>query len=263
MNLRGAFEGRGVTVAAVLASLVGAAVVAASLNLSGDLTVGGNATVTGTISNESFQTFAGGPGIRLGTGAQDPAIVHGTGSPHGAVTRYTGSLYLRTDVPQLWQNDAAGTAWTQVGGSSGAAAFTGVRVTYAAQSVANTTETLLVSTTESFDTSAFHDNVTNTGRLTVPSGKAGYYAINCSVVGVTAATQNRIIVRLNSGGVIGGTVIAQAYTKETTIGVTHDATTIYSLAVGDEIQCTCTHNAGIAQNCGGAPSAFSMFLIGT
>ena len=43
------------------------------------------------------------------------------------------------------------------------------------QSIAHDTTTALTFNAESFDTDAFHDNSTNTSRITIPSGKGGKY----------------------------------------------------------------------------------------
>jgi hypothetical protein len=66
---------------------------------------------------------------------------------------------------------------TPAGGSS---TFCGVRVynTTNNQSLANATETDLTWDSEIYDTDGFHSTSTNTSRLTVPAGKAGYYQIN-------------------------------------------------------------------------------------
>ena len=45
------------------------------------------------------------------TGVQ-PQIEKGTGNPNGSLSRPIGSLFLRTDTPQLWQNTNGGTVWT-------------------------------------------------------------------------------------------------------------------------------------------------------
>jgi len=45
------------------------------------------------------------------------------------------------------------------------------------QSISTSTETIITFTTEVIDTDGFHSNVTNTGRITIPSGKAGKYLI--------------------------------------------------------------------------------------
>jgi hypothetical protein len=47
----------------------------------------------------------------------------------------------------------------------------------AAQSITTATPTLISFDTEDYDTDGFHDNVTNNSRITIPSGKDGYYLI--------------------------------------------------------------------------------------
>ena len=49
------------------------------------------------------------------------------------------------------------------------------------QSLTNGTETTINFDQEDFDTDAFHDNVTNNSRITIPAGKAGKYAIYAKV----------------------------------------------------------------------------------
>lgn len=41
-----------------------------------------------------------------------PYIEEGTGSPNGSLSRPRGSLFLRVDTAQLWQNTDGATAWT-------------------------------------------------------------------------------------------------------------------------------------------------------
>jgi hypothetical protein len=56
----------------------------------------------------------------------------------------------------------------------GGAAFSGVRVTKS-QSIAHDTVTNVAFTTEEYDTDAYHDNATNTSRITIPV--SGYYDV--------------------------------------------------------------------------------------
>ena len=49
-------------------------------------------------------------------------------------------------------------------------------------SIANATQTTLTFNFEVFDTNGFHSTVTNTDRITIPTGKFGKYLINASVV---------------------------------------------------------------------------------
>jgi hypothetical protein len=46
------------------------------------------------------------------------------------------------------------------------------------QSLTNNTITAITYNAENFDTDSFHDNSTNTSRVTIPTGKAGKYLIN-------------------------------------------------------------------------------------
>ena len=63
-------------------------------------------------------------------------------------------------------------------GAAPAPAFKGVYLTKsAAQSIPITTYTAITWDTEAYDTDGFHSNTTNTSRITIPSGLAGYYSI--------------------------------------------------------------------------------------
>jgi hypothetical protein len=56
--------------------------------------------------------------------------------------------------------------------------FSGCRVTQStAQTISNASTVTLNFNTETFDVDGYHDNVTNNNRLTIPSGKSGYFLI--------------------------------------------------------------------------------------
>ena len=81
--------------------------------------------------------------------------------------------YLKdTDALQSY----SGTAWVAVGGAGyvGCAVFAD---NVSTALVANVSQ-ILNFTSESFDTDSFHSNVTNTSRITIPSGKTGKYQID-------------------------------------------------------------------------------------
>jgi hypothetical protein len=60
--------------------------------------------------------------------------------------------------------------------------FAGVRLVKSGnQSISDGTFTLATWDTESFDTNSYHDGSTNTDRITIPSGKAGYYLITAGI----------------------------------------------------------------------------------
>ena len=61
---------------------------------------------------------------------------------------------------------------------AGAAAFAGASVYNSAdQTIPPATYTAVVWNSEYYDTDAFHDNSTNTSRMTIPAGKAGKYSV--------------------------------------------------------------------------------------
>jgi hypothetical protein len=56
--------------------------------------------------------------------------------------------------------------------------FSGALVTNnAQQTISNNTDTFLTYNTETYDTDNYHSTSSNTGRLTIPSGKDGYYYV--------------------------------------------------------------------------------------
>jgi hypothetical protein len=89
-------------------------------------------------------------------------------------------------------------------------------------SIAGSTWVTLLLDTEAFDTNTFHDNSTNTGRMTIPTGYGGYYRINVTVSTPLTSSNLRLlkngspsapgssndyIYQLNSGG--GNTAVLQ------------------------------------------------------
>jgi len=126
---------------------------------------------------------------------------------------YTGAAWVSLDDPNAIQNsivDAKGdlisatadntparlavgtngqtlvadsTASTGLKWATPSSTFAGCRVTNTTNiSIANSTDTALTFNTETYDTDAFHDTSTNTSRLTIPTGKAGYYQINANIL---------------------------------------------------------------------------------
>ena len=74
-----------------------------------------------------------------------------------------------------------------------ASAFVGVYAqTTTTQSIANATYTVMnIGGTDVFDTNSFHDTTTNNSRVTIPSGKAGYYLIIGAIAWKDNATGER------------------------------------------------------------------------
>jgi hypothetical protein len=93
----------------------------------------------------------------------------------------------------------SGSAWVAVGGSS-SSAFTGAGIKKSAvQSISNNTFTAITFNLEDFDTNTYHDNSTNNSRITIPTGKGGYYALS-GVVSFAANGTGARGITLNKNG---------------------------------------------------------------
>ena len=93
-----------------------------------------NLEITGTTQATGLVTAN--TGVRLAAAGTGPLITTGAGSPDTVVTATQGSLFVRTDTAQVWQNTNGAQAWTQLGASSsGGFAGTWAAGTYAAGSI--------------------------------------------------------------------------------------------------------------------------------
>jgi hypothetical protein len=124
--------------------------------------------------------------------------------------------------------EATGLKWaTPAGGST----FVGASAYSTDQSIPNSTYTAINWSAENFDTNAFHDNSTNNTRMTIPSGKGGYYEISFQAILDGNTTGNRVV-RLYKNG---------SYFRQSRVG-TSGATPVstilvnLSLVAGDYIE---------------------------
>jgi hypothetical protein len=78
--------------------------------------------------------------------------------------------------------------------AAGGSTFSGCRVTKSAsQSTSSSADTVLTFDTETFDVDGYHDNSTNNSRITIPTGKTGYFLINGQVSWGANATGVRLM----------------------------------------------------------------------
>ena len=85
---------------------------------------------------------------------------------------------------------------TPASGSS----FSGARLTRSVnQTISNNTDTMIAWDVETFDVGGYHDNATNNTRITIPSGKAGYYQINTTLSFSGNGTGQRCITLAKNG----------------------------------------------------------------
>jgi hypothetical protein len=152
---------------------------------------------------------------------------------------------------------ATGLKWAAAAGGS---AFSGASVGSSTdQTISSATYTALTWDTETFDVGGYHDNATNNSRITIPSGKAGYYGIYawCQVDGNTSAA--RTIVIYKNGSSAQSSAIPASATFPTM-----QISGVLNLAVGDYIEIFVYQPSGSNQTfykAGGA-AGFNAYFLG-
>lgn len=98
--------------------------------------------------------------------------------------------------------EATGLKW-----AAGGASFVGcILANSTTQSIPNNTDTAITWNTETVDTDGFHSTVSNTSRITIPSGKAGKYLINMVASGDTYSSgtgQSQLNLYKNGSFIVG------------------------------------------------------------
>ena len=143
---------------------------------------------------------------------------------------------------------ATGLKWATPAGAS----FVGVRCYRSAvQSIPNATVTAMLWDVENYDTSGFHSTSTNTDRITIPSGEAGYYLITGNVNWATNATgfRNGTFRVNNNAAIIGAVVYIQPYNIAGTEN-SMEMTTVFYLNVGDYVTFNVYQDSGGNLNTG-------------
>ena len=115
-----------------------------------------------------------GSSVDTTTKALNPSTTEGDLEYRSSTANTNSRLAIGTVGQVLTVNSGANAPeWaTAASGST----YVGVKCGNASDfSIANNTNTAVAFTSESFDTDGFHDNSTNNSRITIPSGKGGYY----------------------------------------------------------------------------------------
>lgn len=107
----------------------------------------------------------------------------------------------------------------------------------AAYNMPGGTEYLVTWDTENFDTSAFHSTSTDTGRITIPTGKAGKYQINAMLVWAanSGAGYRTMYLKKNGTTYANGGQNVEPCTTGATVNVMSQ---VLDLAVGDYLTIT-------------------------
>jgi hypothetical protein len=138
--------------------------------------------------------------------------------------------------------------------------FVGASMYHAAFNISltNATSTKLTWTDaeEMWDTSSFHTQSAGT-RITIPSGKAGYYTINFGV-GWDANASNRRVVNVLKNNT--DNLLSVETTSGTTYYPSTYGTVVASLSVGDYLEVQAYQDSGGTINCG--KSLFQVVYLG-
>lgn len=135
-------------------------------------------------------------------------------------------------------------------------AFCGVRATKtAAQSIPNATWTGVTFPTEAFDSDAFHDLVTNNGRLTVPTGKGGYYQLSALIDFAGSVGGSTRGVRMKKNGTVLVLAFVPPGANDTTITIPY----LLNLAATDYVELEVYQDSGGALNLPASATAEQFF----
>jgi len=118
-------------------------------------------------------------------------------------------------------------------------------------SAANATLTTMTFDSELFDTDAYHSTATNTGRITIPAGKAGYYLLYGQITFLASSTGMRQA-SLHKNGSANELTIDGLPNSASSVNDNPEVTSIQYLAVADYIEIKGYQTSGGALNMRGA-----------
>ncbi len=154
---------------------------------------------------------------------------------------------------------ATGLKWAAVASGStfaGAAAYKDAN-----QSISTGAYTLITFPAENFDTNSYHSTSTNTGRMTIPSGKGGKYLLTSLLTFQLASdTGLRACAFYKNGSALVYAASAKSVGDDTRLNASYVA----DLAVGDYIEVYGFQNSGVSMNILGTndQSLFSAVYLG-
>jgi hypothetical protein len=186
-----------------------------------------------TTTGDTYYASAAGTPARLGIGSSAQVLTVAAGVPS-------------------WATPSSGST------------FSGARVTKSAsQSLANVTYTTITFDQEPLDVGGYHDNATNNTRLTVPTGKTGYFLVqwNLHAYNVTAMAYKL----LKNGSAIAQFLDSYNWTTGTEVDFTNQW--LGALSAGDYVEIQAWQTTGGARNVYGGtgtnePSWFQITYLG-
>ena len=179
----------------------------------------------------------------------------------GTAADTVARLAVGTNGHTLVANSSTSTGLEWQAFPSSTPTFAGcVLVNTTTQSINNATATAITWDTETIDTDGYHSTVTNTSRITIPSGKGGKYYVYwfCDWGATTSGYVRNMIYKNN--------VSQKQFSRDgnTPEGGTTLISCVLDLAVGDYVEAFGYQNSGSAKTAyvSGADGAFGAYLIG-
>ena len=202
---------------------------------------GGGTSGTVTVTNSMATAIDAKGDLVVGTGAD-------------AFSRL--AVGTNTHVLTADSAEATGLKWAAAGGGGVTFAGASVKMT-AGQVISNATDTTLNWNTENWDTNSYHDNATNNSRLTIPSGKGGYYAITAQIRWDTGTTGERVV-KLAKNGTVFSVIAMQPWSGAPSVIMS----VVTEAAVADYLQLIVYQNNGSSQTLDFEQTLFQASYLG-
>lgn len=159
-----------------------------------------------------------------------------------------------------------GSTWEEI---TATAVFAGVRAKGNTATISSSspsvTNNIQLDNLERFDTDNYHDLVTNSNRITIPSGKAGKYLITGCVSWELNTGNVTIRVRITHSGADGGIELSKYVPSASAHSGRLTVTEIVDMAVGDICRLGVSHNRGLdmdVENVGVLSPELTAVLLG-
>lgn len=150
------------------------------------------------------------------------------------------------------QDEMAAVETVLVNGQARAQVYASVSV-----SIPDNVATAVTFNTEDFDTGALHSTVSNTSRLTVPSGAGGVYLVTATIAFAANATGSRQLQFYKNGSGVSATFVAPGHAS---LEACITATFLVSLSAADYMECYVVQDSGGALGVS-ANSRFGMVKV--
>ena len=177
----------------------------------------------------------------LGSSADTTVKALNPGTTAGDIDYYTTSTAkARVAIGTAGQVLKVNSGATAPEWGSATASFSGCSLSNTTtQTVTSPNYTAITWDTENFDTDGFHSTVSNTSRITIPTGKGGYYQVNASVRWDDNTSGSRLITIYKNG-----TIFHLTASPGFSIDPTMNIQTIMYLVATDYVEVYVYQNSG-------------------